>query len=37
MYSVEVEIKDTTEGITSAFYKDLILSIGKDGQLHNCM
>ena len=31
---VELEIKDTTESNTSASYLDLILSIGRDGQLH---
>ena len=31
--STELEIKDTTESNTSAFYLDLILSIGRDGQL----
>ena len=34
MYPVEPEIKDTTESNTFAFYLDLILSIGRDGQLH---
>ena len=34
MYPVELEIKDTTECINSAFYLDLLLSIGRDGQLH---
>ena len=34
MYSAEFEIKDTTESITSASYLDLLLSIGRDGQLH---
>ena len=34
MYPAEVEIKDTTESITSASYLDLLLSIGRDGQLH---
>ena len=33
MYPVELEIKDTTESNTFAFYLD-ILSIGRDGQLH---
>ena len=35
MYPVELEIKDTTEreSITSASYLDLLLSIGRDGQL----
>ena len=34
MYPVELEIKETTESNTSASYLDLLLSIGKDGQLH---
>ena len=34
MYSAELEIKDTTERMTSASYLDLLLSIGRDGQLH---
>ena len=34
MYSVENEMKDTTESITSASYLNLLLSIGRDGQLH---
>ena len=34
MYPVELEIKDTTESTTSASYLDLLLSIGRDGQLH---
>ena len=29
MYPAELEIKDTTEGTTSASYLDLLLSIGK--------
>ena len=33
MYPAELEIKDTTESTTSA-YLDLLLSIGRDGQLH---
>ena len=33
MYPAELGIKDTTESITSA-YLDLLLSIGRDGQLH---
>ena len=33
MYLVELEIKDTTESNTSASYLDLLLSIGRDGQL----
>ena len=34
MYPAELGIKDTTESITSASYLDLLLSIGRDGQLH---
>ena len=34
MYPVELEIKDTTESNTSASYLDLLLSIGRYGQLH---
>ena len=34
MYPAELEIKDTTENTTSASYLDLLLSIGRDGQLH---
>ena len=34
MYPVELEIKDTTESNTSAFYLVLLLSIGRDGQFH---
>ena len=34
MYLVELEIKDTTESTISASYPDLLLSIGRDGQLH---
>ena len=36
MYPAELEIKGTTEstGTTSASYLDLLLSIGRDGQLH---
>ena len=33
MYPAELEIKDTTESITSASYLDLFLSIGRDGQM----
>ena len=33
MYPVELEMKDTTESNTSASYLDLLLSIGRDGQL----
>ena len=34
MYPAELEIKDTTESTTSASFLDLLLSIGRDGQLH---
>ena len=34
VYPVELEIKDTTESNTSASYLHLLLSIGRDGQLH---
>ena len=34
MYPAELEIKDTTERTTSASYLDLLLSIGRGGQLH---
>ena len=34
IYPVEIEIKGTTENKTSASYLDLLLSIGRDGQLH---
>ena len=34
MYPAELDIKDTTESITSASYLDLLLSTGRDGQLH---
>ena len=34
MYPAGLEIKDTTESTTSASYLDLLLSIGRDGQLH---
>ena len=34
MYPAEFEIKDTTESTTFASYLDLLLSIGRDGQLH---
>ena len=33
----ELEIKDTTESNTSASYFDLLLSIGRDGQLHTSL
>ena len=34
MYPAELEIKDTTESTTSVSFLDLLLSIGRDGQLH---
>ena len=34
MYPAELEIKDTTVSTTTASYLDLLLSIGRDGQLH---
>ena len=34
MYPAELEIKDTTESTTSTSYLDLLLLIGRDGQLH---
>ena len=34
MYPVELEIKDATESNASASYLDLLLSIGRDGQLN---
>ena len=34
MYPVELEIKDMTGSNTSASYLDLLLSIGRDGQLY---
>ena len=34
MYPAELEIKDTTESTNSASHLDLLLSIGRDGQLH---
>ena len=37
MYSSELEIKYTTESNTSASYLDLLLSIGRDGQLHTSL
>ena len=37
MYPVELEIKETTESATTASYLDLLLSIGKDGQLHTSL
>ena len=35
MHPAELEIKDIKDSITSAPYQDLLLSMGKDGQLHN--
>ena len=37
MYPPELEIKDTTENNTSASYLDLLLSIGRDGQLRTSL
>ena len=37
MYPPELEIKDTTESNTSASYLDLLLSIGRDGQLRTSL
>ena len=37
MYSAELEIKDTTERNTSASFLDLLLSIGRDGQLNTSL
>ena len=37
MYPPELEIKDTTESNTSASYLDLLLSIGRDGQLYTSL
>ena len=37
VYSPELEIKDTTEGNTSASYLDLLLSIGRDCQPRNSL
>ena len=34
MYLAKLKIKDITESITSAFYLDLLLSIGKVSKLH---
>ena len=34
MYPAELEIKDTIDSTTSTSYLDLLLSIGRDGQLH---
>ena len=37
MYHLELEMKDTTESNTSASYLDLLLSIGRDGQLRTSL
>ena len=37
MYPPELEIKDTMESNTAASYLDLLLSIGRDGQLHTSL
>ena len=37
MYPAELEIKNTTESNTSASYLDLLLSIGRDGQLRTSL
>ena len=37
MYPADFEIKDTTESITSSCDLDLLLSIGRDGQLHTSL
>ena len=37
MYHPELEIKDTTESNISASYLDLLLSIGRDRQLHTSL
>ena len=37
MYPPELEIKDTTESNTFASYLDMLLSIGRDGQLCNSL
>ena len=34
LYPAELEIKDTTESTTSGSFLDLLLSTGRDGQLH---
>ena len=35
MYSVELEVKESTESNTFASYLDLLKSSGRNGQLHN--
>ena len=37
MYPPELEIKDTTDSNTSASFLDLLLSIGRDGQLYTSL
>ena len=37
MYPAELEIKNTTESKTSASYLDILLSIGRDGQLRTSL
>ena len=37
MYPAELEIKNTTESNTSASFLDLLLSIGRDGQLRTSL
>ena len=37
MYHAELEIKNTTESNTSASYLNLLLSIGRDGQLRTSL
>ena len=37
MYPPELEIKDTTDSNTFASYLDLLLSIGRDGQIHTSL
>ena len=37
MYPAELDIKNTTESNSSASYLDLLLSIGRDGQLRTSL
>ena len=37
IYPAELEIKDTTENNTSASHLDLLLSVGRDGQLRTSL
>ena len=37
MYPAEIEIKNTTESNTSASYLNILLSIGRDGQLRTSL